>query len=291
MLNNSNYLPKIRPENLENSLYSIKGTTETTCNIMFVDFQYSTSTQPITSTLTRNTSTTSYPNTIGPSVYSKTIKLKQIILDKRYLSPEYIRNEINKDFYQLAIFQGKQNRETAPIKNFDINIREIKKKKVDYELNDIARSIIGRFNHVSNYIAVTGRIGPVQYFISNMNTYQYILEYLNDIPSLFNDKGQMMIGNMNYIIDNLIDDDIIVAGRKNSIDQPGLHAFILTDNDGFIQTVEYADMSFKNNYDVGIYYDVQAVGLSPQYNYFVINTRDIAYYRKLKLQRIKKIYG
>jgi hypothetical protein len=49
--------------------------------------------------------------------------------------------------------------------------------------------------------------------------------------------------------------------------------------------------TIRQNNDIGIYYGVESFGFFPQYNYFVINTRDIAYYRNLKLQRIKKIYG
>lgn len=280
--------PKIKPEILDNNFYAIRSTNSDVTNVMFVDFQYQSSTSTTSTILTNPfapTSASSYPTTIGPNIFQKTIKVQPLTLFVKDLSLENIRNEINKEFFKVATDLGKKNREESQMR-FDINVNEIRKKGIAVD-----RGIIAKFNNVSNYIATQGRIGPSQYLVSNSKTYAYILKYINNHNNIvFNPDGNLMIGNMPYVIDNNIEDDIILLGRKNSMEQPGVHCIILTDNDGHIHFNETYDPQMINN-KVTLYYTMIDLGFHPQYHFFVINTRDIAYYRNLKLKRIKELYG
>jgi len=285
-------IPKIKLDELENNFFQLKGATSQTVNIMFVDFQYSNNIQPATS------SNTTYPTVIGPSIYQKTANLKPLVFeDFQNLTVKDIMNQIQKDIFEKIAELGKHHREYTAIKNFDINIREMKKAlDTDTERNNsiIARKIIAKINHVSNYIAIEGRIGPAQFLISNNKTYQYILQYLDDISFLFNDKNELTIGNIVYHIDNSLEDDYIFVGRKNSIDQPGVHCIIEVDNQGFIKFDEFEFFevgNYNKNKNLMMHYSIVDCGLHPYYQYYAMNTRDISYYRNLKLQRIKELYG
>lgn len=265
-------------ELLENNFYTIKGTSQDSTNITFVDFQYN----PIAGPVGSNTFTT-----LSPNIFQKTIKVQPLTLLKKDLTIENIKNEINKDFFKVITGLANHHREffTQGSKKFNIDVKDLKKRGID-----VSRGIIAKFNNASNLIAVEGRIGPSQYLVSNGETYDYILKYIGHNQFLFNTNGMMMIGNMPYIIDNSIEDDNILFGRKNSIDQPGVHCLILTDDKGDILLDETADPEFINN-KITIYYKIVDLGFHPYHHFYSIKTRNIAYYRNLKLQRIKEIYG
>ena len=265
----------MKPKELENNFFTIERTTQDIANVIFMDFQYS---APIPTT------NTSFP-TLSPNIFQKTVKVLPITFLKKDFNSENIKKEINKDFFKVITDLAKQHRELSLDKNFDIDIKELKRKG-DY----ITRSIIAKSNNVSNLIALKGRIGPSQYLASNSKTYDYILKYIGHNRFLFNQNGTMMIGNMQYIIDDNIEDDIILFGRKNKIEQPGVHCLILTDDKGDILVHETVDPEMINN-KVTIYYKIIDLGFHPYYQFYFIKTRGVGYYRNLKLQRIKELYG
>jgi len=258
----------MKPELLDNNFYTIKGTTQDTTNIRFVNFQYG----------------------VSPNIYQKAVKVQSLTFLNKDITIKDIKNEIDKDFFKIITGLSNQHSEIASSilpnisKKFDINIKDLKSKGLSVD-----RTIIAKFNNVSNLIAVEGRIGPSQYIVSNNDTYNYILNYIGHNQFLFH-NGIMMIGNMPYIINDNIEGDIILLGRKNRIDQPGVHCLILTNDKG--------DILFDTTYDpkminkkVTIYYKIVDLGTHPYYQFYSIKTRNIAYYRKLKLKRIKDLYG
>ena len=270
-------LPKIKPEQFENDFFSIKGTPQLNTSLVFFDFQYVST--PIG--LNGMSILINQMPSISPNVFQKNIQLKQLVFNNT-LNMSDIKNHLDKEFIKIMSDLGEKHRETAP-KNFDININDMRRKGMSPD-----RGIIAKLNNVSNYIAVEGRIGPAQFIVSSIKTYQYILKYIGGMNYLF--KGNdLWIGNMPYKIDNSVEDDIILLGRKNQIDQPGVHCLILTDDDGYISFQPIVDPNF--NTKVILHYNIVDVGFHPQYQFFKINTRDITYYRNLKLQKIKEIYG
>jgi hypothetical protein len=283
-------IQKIKPEYFETELFKIKETKEDKLSIMFVDFQYS---SPATN------SQNNYP-TISSGVFTKYVTLDSMAItipsegSSLSFSPtgplvnisDMLLDELNKKFIEIISDLGEKNRELAHIKNFDINISDMKKKQMD-----ISRGIIAKIHNISNYIATQGRIGPAQYIISNYKTYSYILKYLGNVNILFK-NNELWIGNIKYIIDinNNVEEDTILIGRKNSIDQPGVHCLILTDENGDILFDEFVEpINYTKTYIM--YYKIVELGFHPQSQYYKIKTRDITYYRNLKLQRIKELYG
>lgn len=283
-------IPKINIKYLENDLYSIRQTQTTRSSISYFDFNYS----PPVQTLNLS----SY-GTVGPNVYLKNIQLKKLeFLIDPYLNEymvsqvcfETIKNEINKDAYKLITSLGEKNRLTAPTNITNFNIKELKEKYGDR----FTKSVMSKFISICNYIASQGRIGPAQYVISNPKTYKYILSNLDTIDFTYDKNGNFFIdnGHTPYIVDNLVDDDVIIFGRKNKIDQSGVHCAILTDenNDIIFHKISSAD-TFTQQSKLVMYYEVFDVGVNPEFQFMKINTRTLAYYRFLKLKKIKELYG
>lgn len=264
-------IPKIKPEELDNQFFSIKGTQQQDTNLVFIDFQYN--------------ATLSTISTISPNVFQKTFKLNPITFINRNLTYKEIQDELNKDYIKKISDLGEQHREldTVQTKKFDINIQDMKKRGMTPD-----RGIIAKLYNASNLIAVEGRIGPAQFIVSNSKTYNYILNYIGSVGVF---KGnELWIGNMPYIINKAVEDDKILLGRKNQIDQPGTHCLIMVDDNGYIQ---FQEMKNPDNFDTKLvmYYCIDDVGFHPYYQIMKLETRDITYYRNLKLQRIKQIYG
>ena len=274
---------KINAQLFDNKFFTIKNdkTNSSSVTVHCIDIQYS------------NQYISQSPSTVPPMLFQKTFKFNPInILFERNFMSDY-RNEINhlynnikntifNDFFKKVAILGEQNRLTN-IK-FDIDISEIKKNS-----SNIGRSIIARLNNASNYIASQGRLGPAQWFASNNKTYVYILSYMTDLNLTYNNDGQLMIGNAPFIINDLIDDDMILLGRKNSIEQPGIHCIFKTDSDSNIRFQEYSSIGYRDNINFITEYAMDDIGSKPCLQYFKINTRSIGYYRKLKLQRLKEI--
>lgn len=274
---------EITPKLFENKFFTINGagTNSNSVIINSIDMQYATQSTNISHSITQVA--------MSPTIFQKAFIFKPISIlvkrnfqyaeDVRFLYNS-IKNEIYKEFFKQIEILGEQNR-TTNIK-FDIDISEIKKNS-----KNIGRSILARLNNASNYIASQGRIGPAQWLVSNNKTYNYILSYLIDLNLNYNADGQLMIGNTPFIIDELIDDDIILIGRKNSIDQPGVHCIIRTDSSSNINFQEYSSYNSDKNYILETAID--SIGFQPHFQYFKIKTRSIGYYRMLKLQRLKEL--
>lgn len=269
-------IPKIKPEQLDNQFFSIKGSKIPDATVMFVDFQYG--------GLLNNPST-SIP-TISPNVFQKTFHLSPLAFSSKNLTIETIQNEMNKNYIQKISELGEQHRELeiTLAKKFDINVNNMKRKGIPPE-----RGIIAKFYNASNLLATEGRIGPAQFIVSNSKTYSYILNFIGSMQFLY--KGnELWIGNMPYIINESVEDEKILLSRKNQIDQPGVHCLIMVDDDGYIM---FQEMFNPDNFDTKLVmnYCIDSVGYHPYYQIMKLDIRDIAYYRNKKLQRIKEIYG
>ena len=286
-------LPKIETKLFNNDFYEIKGIKDTNFNINYVDLQGTLNSIP-TSTyqglpLYQHMSQ-SLNNMQTLTVYSKNIKLKQLFIeidplinfiDSNFLICQQIKYEIDKEFFKLVTNLGTQHRDIDL--KFDLTDRQLDKSTDKYEL------IIARLMNASNYIATQGRIGPGQWIVSNGKNYNSILNHIKNINLLYKNNN-LIIRDKPFIINDLIDDDAIIIGRKNKIDQPGVHCFLLTDeNDNIIFTEILNPMSYKKT--LIVQYAIESIGNQSYLQYFRINTKDISYYRYKKLQKIKDLYG
>lgn len=289
-------LPKIKSEFLNNVYYSVNNVNSPQVNISYMDYQYSTT----SSTTTFQNGNGSYPITISPNIYTKTIKLDYLEIslnpfmninnmNVEQLIFSQIRNEIDKSYIKKLTELGKKHRISAPVNSLDINIKDIK-LQCEPENKSVSRNIISKFMMANNYIATIGRIGPAQWLMSNSKTYRYILSILdsNDLTFVNNN---IMFGNIPYVVNDLIDDDIMLLGRKNDVTTTGIHCFILTDDNGYIYFQEDISSMYNLQKQYRIYYKIEDYGSNPEYNFLQLNTRTISYYRAKKLQRIKDVYG
>jgi hypothetical protein len=277
-------MQKLKPELFDNKFYTVKKVNNDIVIVQFVDYQYSN------------------PNAAnGINIFTKTIKLKRldIPIDKfmqmdetkeAYLFYNTIKNEINKEFIKIITELGDKHRVDSPMDRLDIDISKLKKTYPDDSKDKIGRRILSKCISSSSYIATDGRIGPAQWILSNNKTYKFVLDYLSDSLLTYDDTSNLLVGGMQYIINDEIDDDIILVGRQNKIDQPGVLCTILTDENGYIYTQEVAGF---NNYQrtVSVFYSVDEIGFNSIRQFLKLNTRSLGYYRAKKLQRIKELYG
>lgn len=277
-------VPKINIKYFENEKYAIKQTYNKISQINFLDFQH---VLPTTSSY--------YSSTIGINSYTKTINLRtleipfnQFALQNNDLLYQQqllfnIKNSLDNEFCKKITVLGEKHKKLDL--KFDINISE--QLRINKDAN-IGRYIFNKLNSTSNYIATQGRISSANYLLSNKKTYNYILSYLSSSDiNLIYENNKLKISNMTYIIDDNIDDDIIICGRKNDISQPGVHCLILTDNNNNIYFDQIQDFQSYPETKLIMYYDIFEIGNNPEYQYFQINTRTLSYYRKMKLDKIK----
>lgn len=267
-------IPQIRLKDIENELFTIKKANTPTIDINYIDFAY------------KIPAVKPYP---APVIFKKLIQLNPFIFYKSIIANDIIK-ELQKEFIIKITELGKKHRENSELTSkLDIIIKNIKKSNTN-----ISRAIMSKFISNGNNIAVQGRIGPGQFIISNISTYNYILSYLGDIEIVYDDKYRLKIATLTYIVDDSVEDDIILIGRKNNIDMPGMHCLIETDENDFIKFEEYhyaPAFLEKPEYALKMHYSIFDVGSCPEYQYYAISIRDISYYRNKKLLKIKKIYG
>lgn len=268
-------LPRINLEILKNNFYSVNCAKNINNTISFIDF-------------------TTTSTTISPNIFQKNFTLNKLSISLgnsykynyynnqinfQYSLYNQIRNELNKVFFEKITKLGELHRR-GDIK-FDLDIKD--------KSENMGRRIYSRLLNVSNYIATQGRIGPAQWFVSNTKTYNYVLSNLIDMTLNYNSSNELMIGNTPYIINDLVDDDVILLGRQNKMDTAGVHCFILSDDNNNIdvQQITYP----TGDSELIMFYAIEDIGLHSEYQFFKINTRSLSYYRYKKLEKIKELYN
>ena len=275
--------PKIKVELFDNDLYTVKGSIQQKTTLSFIDGCDST----WLSALISNNAT------VSVNAYTKQINLIPLLISvdinidmTDIINVHHIYNEIkielNKEFIKKVKELGEKNRNNT---EYDIIISQIKKKYSDeYQAE---RYMVSKFNRNNNYITTQNRIGPCNWLISNSETYNYILENISDLRE-YDKNSHPIIGNMPYIISDFVKDDIIIMGRKTKLEQPGLNCIIQMDKDGYIVFDEIINSSSRI---LRMYCAIIDTWVNPEYNYLNVRIRDIKYYRKKKLEKIKEIYG
>lgn len=271
------FIPRISIDILKNNYYSVNPTNHINTHISYVDFTTTSSTMTpniFHKNITLNKLSISLPNNFN---FNYSYNNNQI--NAQYFLYDQIRKELNKEYFKKITQLGELHR-NGDVK-FDIDIKNI--------TENTGKRIYARLLNASNYIATQGRYGPAQWIISNTKTYNYILSHLIDLTLNYNSINQLMIGNAPYIIDDLIDDDIILLGRQNKIESSGVHCFILCDTNSNIELQQLSSLAGES--ELQMFYTIEDIGTHPEYQYMKINTRSISYYRYKKLEKIKEIYN
>jgi len=291
-------IPKIKTEYLKNDFYTVIPINQTQSVFNTVDFQISNPTPTAPSTL--YTSKLSTLSTLSTTVITTNVSLKPLIIpisanfnniNQNLNIYSIIKKHIDEEFFKKLTEFGEIHR-NLDIK-FDLYIKDtdnIDKYNSIINAYQDGQKILNKITNASHYIASQGRVGPGQWIIGNRKTYNYLLKYMSDINLTYNSNNQLMIGKSPFIINNTIEDDIVLVGRKNLIDQPGIHCVILTDNNGCID-IKKASNSFSMTANLMLYYALVEVGSQPFLQYFKMNTKSLSYYRYKKLEKINKIYG
>jgi hypothetical protein len=182
-----------------------------------------------------------------------------------------IKKELDNKYIKIASEFGKLNRENS--KYFDIDNINITENEIVSKLNHINSVIKSSFSD-SDYDA---------WLLSNHQTFNHIYSKIQK-KSMWNTKcefGKFTIGNMIYIINDLVEDGMIIIGKSECI-----ICHILTDANG---NIVFEQRENDNDIELTMYFSFVSKYYSPESRYFYISTRNIRYYRKKKLQKIQKI--
>jgi len=91
-----------------------------------------------------------------------------------------------------------------------------------------------------------------------------------------------------------VDDEIIIAGRKNKSGQTGIHCYIETVFDEYIKIEEQEILCFnfyqKKLKNYMIHYSIESLGTNPEYQYYTIKTTSLSHKRYQKLKNIEMKY-
>jgi len=274
--------PTINILELDNDMFTISPVNELRCQISYMSYN-SNATQHIIP------SSNTYPSQLSINLNSKIISLKRISfsINRNYTEDQInsyvksiVKTELRSKFIPIILELGNKNifninSDTKKIDNFDIIIDKIEKKhsqEIGNKKNDkIRNDICSKINISSSYIAINGRIGPANFYLSNSKTHNFLNKYLYD-------------GNkVKYEIDNSIKESCIIIGRKNTIDNNGVHCFIYSDNK---KNIIFDKTETPYSTDYSFYYSIESIGSSSENQYLSLHTKSISQYR---LEKIKKI--
>jgi len=269
---------KINITELENPFYKIKGSLNKNNEICY--FDYNQNYQNNLSTL----------NEIQHNVFKKTINWKHMIIPEKYFSKEKLIDNINTEFIHIIKNLGDKHRKNSDPERLNLNLNKIKDLK-PFLLDDtiLSRKFIAKCNIISDVIAYEGRIGPSNYILMNYGTYQYLEMYLKiSQHSGYKTKNKhnnfvLNFSNLGIYIFSEISDDVIVFGRKNSMDQTGVFLLIKTDEENNIDY--YID--YQKN--ININYNIVEIGMNPELHFFTAEFEKLLVHsRKLKLEKLLK---
>jgi len=189
----------------------------------------------------------------SPNIYTKDIKLKTVpveIIDDNDIETS-LSNHLDSEFIQLVKYVSIKNRISNKIinENFDISIEKLIN---EFGNASAIEKIIFKLNNCSSYIATNGRIGPAQYIITSEKINNFILSEEN-------------INNVYFklYINRNIENENIIVGRKNDIDQPGI-SLIINEN-------SFNDITSDNGKLImNLKYKFSVNGFYPEKQYFLI---------------------
>lgn len=226
-----------------------------------------------------------YPTAISSAIYNKCIRLKNIDFINSF-SVDILIENIEKDFLIEAQKMGYKNRKTLNKETeFDIVLKN-KNNSKDF--------IINKLYLLQYHFHKKTTLGGYNFLASNFLTYINLRNYFDETIKCGTVKDKYTLNGVPYIINNCLDEDVILVGRKNNMEQPGIHCFILTDKEKNldIDMVEISSFdTYKTNKMYRLYYKIDDIGLTPENQYLIIKTSDLQSNRYKKLNRIKELYN
>lgn len=281
--------PIINVSELDGNMFTIYPVHNLESQISYMDTNFSSMTTPA------SPARGSLNGSIYPDAFSISMCSKSIILDKFNFTinnnictdeqlnvhiKSIINNEIRSKFMPIILELGNKNREsikkdTRHIDFYDIVIEEIDKKYSQESYNDkpkkIKNHICSRIVGAGSYIAMNGRIGPPNFYVSNSKTHNFIYKYIYEL------------NNMTYEIDNSIKEDCIILGRINQIHNDGVHCFVFVDEQ---KNIVFDKIETPSETKYTFYYSIEPIGSSVESQYLTLHTQSLSDYRREKIKKI-----
>lgn len=281
-------------KDLDNVMYNVIPTKKSEYNVRFIDF--SEGVKSVKAPPEIKKIGIKYPDVMGPDIWEKSGILNSLIIEfeegEVFNMMDILKEQIRKSFIEKIKDLGELNRtskDVPPSDRFDLNMIEFKKKELiegKNESESIARRMLPQIIRCGSMIAHNGRIGPGNYLLMNKNTYEYLEPFFQSLGNIYYNNDQFddfykscryakrnpledeiiiaKFSSFDIIIDEGVDDDRIIMGRKNEIDMPGVIVPLLTDEEG---NVSYE----KKDNKIELKYKVVDIGFFPERQYYSIH--------------------
>jgi hypothetical protein len=132
-------------------------------------------------------------------------------------------DEIYSDIIDLINTNTKNSKKTKSSLNLNLALTHDSNKSNYENYETDIRKIITRINMCSSILATGGRIGPANFILVGEDNWDYFYEIESMINNNNNQSISGSIMGMQIIYEDNIDTDKVILGRKNKIDQPGIH--------------------------------------------------------------------
>lgn len=260
-----------------------------------------------TNPMSREEDDKNYPGTIGPNVSTKRVtvgtieissalkrteiedikaqtgmdivqKLESVLVNE--LSQTISRQIVNKLFEM-----GDLNRNSAPVSGsgtiFDLDTSYVTGGPGGETTHAVQRKLISKMMSASHYLASEGRIGPAQFAVTNGRLAAALSDVagytVNTVNANVAGKGQLYpVGTMNGIqvyVDPYMkyNDDRILIGRRNQVDQPGVVfiPYLMAQSISLLSEATRAPRLFLRSR-----FAITEIGFFPQKQYMTIEVTD-----------------
>lgn len=264
------YIPKISIELFDNNFYNIVKTNNVNLQTNIIEFVQSNSTL----------------------VFNKITLKKLIVPINKFNNIEHnlqvlyktIDLNIKNEFFKKVEKLGSKNNDVK----FDFSIRQLEAKYSDHDTKShkqLGEIFLNKISNGIQYIAINSRRGPAHWAVVNKKTFNKLYQHMTEMKLTFDKNNNLLINNTQLIVEDSINDDEILLGRKNKLDEVGIGVFLLTDdNDNLLINEQINPGNFNSAFV--IYYGVEELGNNPEINYLKINTTNIAEQRYMKLKKI-----
>ena len=248
---------------LFSDLYPIKLTSQKNITISYTDFK-----NVVEKYHGTDQNRKYYTSGENPDTFTKTIELTDHQIDiKRDL-----KDRLFDDYTKHIIHLCQNNRDQFKTnEKFDINIKKWLENCGSIDTGEIdrylTRAIISKINNCRNYINYFGNLGLGQFIIVNENTHNYLHNIMKE--ELFNTGVEVLVNNK-------VENNTILIGRKNEIKQPGV-LLVINDETNIIDN------------KLNIKYDFVDTGFNPQHHFYLIKIKTLKLERKEKLKRLYEL--
>jgi hypothetical protein len=249
-----------------------------------------------------------YPGVIGPNVSTKRVTVGTIEISSALKRTEIedikaqtgmdivqklesvlvneLSQTISRQIVDKLFEMGDLNRNSAPVVGgggtiFDLDTSYVTGGPGGETTHAVQRKLISKMMSASHYIASEGRIGPAQFAVTNGRLAAALADVsgytVNTVNANVAGKGQLYpVGTLNGIqvyVDPYMkyDDDRILIGRRNQVDQPGIVfiPYLMAQSISLISEATRAPRLFLRSR-----YAITEVGFFPQKQYMTIQVTD-----------------